>query len=129
MTNSTTEDAKTTGEGATGESQTSLIFKRFVRNKTSMVSLVLLVLIFGFSISAIGLGPIPGWWHHDYFTPVSVVDSGRPTLSVIPEWLGGAGIALGEHPFGQTRIGVDYFAATMRGVQSPTEPRDRNACV
>ena len=118
MTNSTTEDAKTTGEGATGESQTSLIFKRFVRNKTSMVSLVLLVLIFGFSISAIGLGPIPGWWHHDYFTPVSVVDSGRPTLSVIPEWLGGAGIALGEHPFGQTRIGVDYFAATMRGVQN-----------
>ncbi|WP_347756668.1 ABC transporter permease [Agrococcus sp. ProA11] len=117
MTNPTA-NGKTPGEGTAGESQTTLVFKRFVRNKTSMVSFVLLVAIFAFSISAIGLGPIPGWWHHNYYQPVPVVDAGKPTLSLIPEWLGGAGFALGEHPFGQTRIGVDYFAATMRGVQN-----------
>ena len=116
MTNSTT--AKTTGDETAGESQAGLVFKRFVRSKTSMVSLVLLVAIFAFSISAIGLGPIPGWWHYNYYQPVPVLNAGLPTLSLIPEWLGGAGISLGEHPFGQTRIGVDYFAATMRGVQN-----------
>jgi peptide/nickel transport system permease protein len=101
-----------------GQSQGRLILRRFVSNKTSMVSLVLLFAIFAFSISAIGLGPIPGWWQYNYFQPYPVLDAGRPTLSLIPEWLGGAGIALGEHPFGQTRIGIDYFAQTMRGVQN-----------
>nr|WP_241429092.1 ABC transporter permease [Agrococcus sp. ARC_14] len=99
-------------------SQGRLIMRRFVSNKTSMVSLVLLVAIFVFSVSAIGIGPIPGWWPLDYRQPMTLVDGGRPTVSLIPEWLGGAGFFLGEHPFGQTRIGVDYFAATMRGVQN-----------
>lgn len=111
MTNPTTDSARTTGEGASGESQGQLILKRFVRNKTSMVSFILLVAIFAFSISAIGLGPIPGWWSKDYFTPSANLDGGRPTLSLFP-------FSLGEHPFGQNRIGIDYFAMTMRGVQN-----------
>lgn len=101
-----------------GQSQGRVIFGRFVRNKTAMVSLALLLLVLAFSIAAIGLGPIPGWWHYNYYQPYPLVDSGRPTLSLVPEWLGGSGISLGDHPFGQTRIGVDYFAATMRGVQN-----------
>ncbi|WP_234946166.1 ABC transporter permease [Agrococcus sp. Marseille-P2731] len=114
-----TNSAKTTTqEEVAGQSQSRLIFTRFVSNKSSMVSLVLLVAIFVFAISAIGIGPIPGWWHYDYRTPSTVVDGGRPTLSLIPEWLGGAGLFLGDHPFGQNRIGVDYFAQTMRGVQN-----------
>lgn len=115
MTNPSTT---VTQEETAGQSQGRLILKRFVTNKTSMVSLVLLVAIWVFAISAIGIGPIPGWWHHDYRTPSAVVEGGRPTMSLIPEWLGGAGIYLGEHPFGQNRIGVDYFAQTMRGVQN-----------
>ncbi len=116
MTNATTT---VTQEETAGQSQGRLILKRFVTNKASMVSLVLLVAIWVFAISAIGIGPIPGWWHHDYRTPsASIVEGGRPTVSLIPEWLGGAGIYLGEHPFGQNRIGVDYFAQTMRGVQN-----------
>ncbi len=107
-----------TDDQRAGESQGRLILKRFSRNGIAMVSLVLLLLLFVFSVSAIGLGPIPGWWKHDYVTPLPPAEGGRPTLSLIPEWLGGAGIMLGEHPFGQNRIGVDYFAQTMRGVQN-----------
>ncbi|SFS15327.1 peptide/nickel transport system permease protein [Agrococcus baldri] len=112
MTNTAISDAEV------GQSQARLIFRRFVTNKTAMVSFVLLIAIFGFSISAIGLGPIPGWWHYNFYAPMPTANEGRPTLSIIPEWLGGSGISLGDHPFGQTRIGVDYFAATMRGVQN-----------
>lgn len=105
-------------EGASGESQGRLILKRFVRNKTAMVSLALLIAIFAFAISATGLGPIPGWWKHNYYEPLPTYEGGRPTLQLIPEFLGGSGFGLGEHPFGQNRIGVDYFAMTMRGVQN-----------
>jgi ABC-type dipeptide/oligopeptide/nickel transport system permease subunit len=36
-----------------------------------------------------------------------------------PTWLGGAGIQLGEHPFGlDNEAGKDMFAMTMRGVQT-----------
>ncbi|GAA1416906.1 ABC transporter permease [Agrococcus citreus] len=103
-----------TQEHTVGQSQSRVILNRFVRNKTAMVSLVLLLLTFVFSVSAIGLGPIPGWWKYDYVTPGAPFDNGRPTLSLIP----GEGFGLGEHPFGQNRIGVDYFAMTMRGVQN-----------
>ena len=107
-------DNGTTQEKTVGQSQSRVILNRFVRNKTAMVSLVLLLLTFLFSVSAIGLGPIPGWWKFDYVTPGTPFEGGRPTLSLIP----GEGFGLGEHPFGQNRIGVDYFAMTMRGVQT-----------
>jgi peptide/nickel transport system permease protein len=107
-------DSSTTTERTVGQSQSRVILQRLVRNKTAMVSLVLLLFTFVFSVSAIGLGPIPGWWKYDYVTPMAPFEGGRPTLSLIP----GEGFGLGEHPFGQNRIGVDYFAMTMRGVQN-----------
>lgn len=101
-----------------GKSQSQLILRRFVTNPTAMVSLGVLLVVFLFAASAIGLGPIPGWWQHSYTQPLAQLNGGRPTLSLVPEWLGGEGIHLGEHPFGQSRIGVDYFALVMRGVQN-----------
>lgn len=102
-----------------GLSQGRLIFRRFIRNKLAMASLVVFVAIGVFSISAIGVGPIPGWWKYNW---VQLNDQysagGAPTLSVIPEWLGGKGMVWGEHPFGQDRIGRDYFAQVMRGIQN-----------
>ena len=39
------------------------------------------------------------------------MNGGEPTLSLFP-------FSLGDHPFGQDRIGRDYFAMTMRGIQN-----------
>lgn len=101
-----------------GVSQGRLILRRFLANKVAVVSGILFLIVVAFSMSAIGIGPIPGWWKHDYTTLSPATAGGAPTLSVVPEWLGGEGIHLGEHPFGQSRIGIDYFAMTMRGVQN-----------
>ena len=46
-----------------------------------------------------------------------MVNGGRPTLSVVPQFLGGDGFRWGEHPFGQDTTGKDYFALVMRGTQ------------
>ncbi|KQR85644.1 ABC transporter permease [Microbacterium sp. Leaf179] len=94
-----------------GVSQGRLVLRRFLSNKISVVSGILFVLLAIFSISAIGLGPIPGWWKYDYTSLNPQNDGGAPTLSVFP-------FSLGEHPFGQDRIGIDYFAMTMRGIQN-----------
>ncbi len=102
-----------------GLSQGRLIFRRFVRNKVAMAALVVFVAIGLFSVSAIGIGPIPGWWKYNWVQlNDQLLPGGAPTLSVVPEWAGGAGVALGEHPFGQDRIGRDYFAQVMRGIQN-----------
>ncbi|GAA3872640.1 ABC transporter permease [Leifsonia kafniensis] len=100
------------------ESQGRLIWRRFRGNRIAVTSGVLAVVIILFAISAIGLGPIPGWWKYSYTALNPQVNNGAPTLSLIPTWLGGSGITLGEHPFGQNRIGKDYFAMTMRGIQN-----------
>lgn len=100
------------------ESQGRLIFKRFLANKVAVGALILILVIIGFAISAIGLGPIPGWWKYGYTGLNDQVNGGTPTLSLLPKWLGGTGIRVGEHPWGQDRIGKDYFAMTMRGVQN-----------
>jgi len=100
------------------ESQGRLIFKRFLSNKVAVGALILIFAIIVFSISAIGLGPIPGWWKYNYTSLNDQLNGGQPTLSVVPEWLGGKGITFGDHPWGQDRIGKDYFAMTMRGVQN-----------
>jgi len=105
------------GDGA-GESQGRLILKRFLANKLAVASVILYLIILVFAISAIGLGPIPGWWHYSYKDLPTLLNGGTPTLSLVPKWLGGAGIHLGQHPFGQDTIGKDYFALTMRGIQN-----------
>ncbi|MCY7405301.1 MAG: ABC transporter permease [Cryobacterium sp.] len=100
------------------ESQGRLIWRRFVGNKVAVASVILIVVIIVFAIAAIGNGLIPGWWKFSYKELNPQVNRGDPTLSLVPVWLGGNGVSLGEHPFGQDRIGKDYFAMTMRGIQN-----------
>lgn len=101
-----------------GKSQGRLILERFLHNGVSMVSLGIFLLIILLSVTALGAFGIPGWWHWQYTDLAPLLNGGAPTLSLTPEWLGGAGIHLGEHPFGQTLIGIDYFSMVMRGVQN-----------
>lgn len=105
-------------EQVKGIGQGRLILRRFLSNKLAVTCLVIYVLLVLFALTAVGFGPIPGWWKHSYTELGPQVGGGVATLSIIPKWLGGDGIHLGEHPFGQSRIGVDYFAMTMRGVQN-----------
>ena len=85
------------------ESQGRIIWRRFVGNKMAVTSIFLVVFIVLFSISAIGVGPIHGWWKYTYQELNPQVNQGAPSL---------------EHPFGQDRIGKDYFALVMRGIQN-----------
>lgn len=97
--------------------QGQLIRRRFLRHRAAMVSLTIFTFVLVLSVTSIGVGPIPGWWDKDFTSIGSVVDGGRPTLSVVPEILGGDGLRWGEYPFGQDNLGTDYFALTMRGAQ------------
>ncbi|PZE25352.1 MULTISPECIES: ABC transporter permease [unclassified Curtobacterium] len=97
------DDAASGQEHEPGESQGRIILRRFLGNKLAVISLVVYVLVILFSISAIGLGPIPGWWHYSYKALNPLVGGGAPSS---------------DHPFGQDRIGKDYFALTMRGIQN-----------
>lgn len=101
-----------------GVSQGRLILRRFLRNKIAMISAAIFLAVVALSVTSIGVFGIPGWWHWKHTDLAPLLNGGKPTLSLIPEWLGGEGIHLGEHPFGQTLIGIDYFAMTMRGVQN-----------
>lgn len=79
--------------------------------------MVLLAVVVLLAFTSIGIGPVPGWWDKSPTETGSLVNGGKPTLGLVPEFLGGAGLALGEHPFGQDNVGKDYFALTMRGTQ------------
>jgi len=83
-------------------SQGQLVRRRFFRHKGAMASLIVLAVVVVVAFTSIGIGPIPGWWHHDYSLAGTVVNGGRPS------W---------EHPFGQDTVGKDYFALVMRGTQ------------
>jgi len=96
-------------DAVAGKSQGRLIFERFLQNRISVVSLFLLLGVIVFTFSATGFGPIPGWWKYNY-TSLNP-QSGGATLTLWP-------FSLGEHPFGQNRVGVDYFALVMRGIQN-----------
>jgi ABC-type dipeptide/oligopeptide/nickel transport system permease subunit len=103
-----------------GLSQSQIVRRRFVRHKGAMAGMILLLLIVLLAVTSIGSGPIPGWWKWSYTDLVpSTQGTGEPTLSLRPTWLGGAGIHLGDHPFGlDNEAGKDMFALTMRGVQT-----------
>lgn len=94
-----------TGSGNRGESQGRIVVRRFLRNRVSVAALVLYILMVLFSFSAIGFGPIHGWWHYNYYQLNSNISQNAPIL-------------FSDHPFGQDRIGRDYFALTMRGIQN-----------
>jgi ABC-type dipeptide/oligopeptide/nickel transport system permease subunit len=110
-------------EGAPGgmtvvaRTQGQLIRRRFFRHRAALAGMILLAGVLVLAFSSIGIGPLPGWWHLSYKATAEVVDGGRPTLSVVPSFLGGEGLRWGAHPFGQDNIGKDYFALTMRGAQ------------
>ncbi|MDV6011552.1 ABC transporter permease [Haloechinothrix sp. LS1_15] len=105
------------GMGVEARSQAQLVLRRFLRHKGAVAGLIGLGAIVVLAMSSIGFGPIPGWWPKDFATTGTLVNEGRPTLSVWPSFLGGPGFQIGEHPFGQDNVGRDYFALTMRGAQ------------
>jgi ABC-type dipeptide/oligopeptide/nickel transport system permease subunit len=104
-----------------GLSQGRIVFRRFVRHKGAMISAAVLFLIVVLAFSSIGIDALglhtTGWWMFTYSQINPIVNGTSPTLSVLPEWLGGAGIHLGVHPFGQDEVGRDIFAEVMRGMQ------------
>lgn len=97
-------------EDVRGLSQGRIVTKRFFGHTGAVVSIVVLFFVLVLAISAIGIGPIPGWWKYSYTDTPPLVDGGRPTLQLFP-------FSLGDHPFGQDRVGRDLFAMTMRGTQ------------
>jgi peptide/nickel transport system permease protein len=103
-----------------GLSQGQIVRRRFVRHKGAMIGLIVLLLIVVLAVTSVGLGPLPGWWKWDHTDIVpSAQGTEEPTLSLRPTWLGGAGVQLGDHPFGlDNERGKDMFAMTMRGVQT-----------
>ncbi|MEN0071382.1 MAG: ABC transporter permease [Propionicimonas sp.] len=101
-----------------GLSQGQIVWRRFIRHRGAIFGLVILLTITVLAISAMGIGPIPGWWiWQDPTKPLPMINGGQPTLT-LPTWLGGPGFALGEHPFGQDNIGIDNFASVMAGVKT-----------
>jgi peptide/nickel transport system permease protein len=114
----TTSPDGETVEATVGVSQGRLILRRFVEHRASLIAIVVLIAIFLISVSSAGAFGLSGWWKWKYTQLSPLLNGGAPTLSVIPRFLGGAGVQLGDHPFGQTLIGIDYFAMTMRGIQN-----------
>ncbi len=104
------------GMNITARSQGELVRRRFFRHRGALGGMVALAFVLLLAFTSIGYGPIPGWWGKSYLVPSSVIESGRPTLDLIP-WFDGDGLSVGANPFGQDNIGKDYFALTMRGAQ------------
>ena len=111
-----------------GLSQRQIILRRFLRHRAAMVAMVYLlsILIFVFSALDLKFGPFQyrGWWKFDTeelldlrFGDCPGGTQGCPTISLRPKFLGGQGVGLGTHPFGQDNIGRDYFALVMKGTQ------------
>ncbi|MCB0969561.1 MAG: ABC transporter permease, partial [Ilumatobacter sp.] len=101
-----------------GLSQGQIVRKRFFRHKGAMISLVVLAFIIVMAVTSVGAGPIPGWYQWEHTDLIPPVQDESPTISIIPSFLGGDGIAWGDHPFGvDNQNGKDLFALTMRGVQ------------
>jgi ABC-type dipeptide/oligopeptide/nickel transport system permease subunit len=111
-----------------GLTQRQIVFRRFIHHRAAMISICVLIslTIFVFTALNFKIGPIAyhGWWRYgikdipelQYKTcPGRTI--GCPSISIRPTWLGGSGIHLGQHPFGQDDIGRDYFALVMRGAQ------------
>lgn len=111
------EDAELSKNESQSKSQGQLIRRRFLNHKPAIVSSVVLVFITVMAFTSIGFAGLPGWWDKDFSKAGELINGGAPTMSLWPTWLGGSGIAFGEHPFGQDTTGKDYFALVMRGTQ------------
>jgi peptide/nickel transport system permease protein len=104
-----------------GRSQGAIVMRRFLRHRGAMISLAVLIIVVVLSISSEGLDLLGidfhGWWKWTWTDLANISNHGEPTLSLIPQWLGGAGIRWGDHPLGQDSLGRDVFAEVMRGTQ------------
>lgn len=100
-----------------GLSQGQIVRRRFFRHVGAVGGLVTLIFVTLLSLSSVGFGPIPGWWQFSGRETGSVIDGGRPSLSM-PTWLGGDGFTIGQHPFGQDEVGRDIFGLVMQGTQT-----------
>lgn len=108
-----------------GLSQGQIVRRRFFRHRGALISMVVLAFIIILAFSSVGLSlsffgiPIrtPGWWQWTWTQIDPPQNGGRPTLSLIPQFLGGEGLRFGDHPFGQDEVGRDIFAVVMRGTQ------------
>jgi ABC-type dipeptide/oligopeptide/nickel transport system permease subunit len=102
--------ATTAADDVRGLSQGRIVFKRFLGHGAAVAGIVIFLLVLLLAVTSIGAGPIHGWWKYTYRQTPTLVDAGRPSLSLFPfRW--------GDHPFGQDRVGRDMFAMTMRGAQ------------
>ena len=112
-----------------GLSQGQIVVRRFFRHRAAVISLITIFSIVIFVFTAMdfrifGIWRVPGWWRWTTedlpelrYGDCSGGTVGCPTISVLPKFLGGAGIGLGSHPFGQDDIGRDFFALVMKGTQ------------
>jgi peptide/nickel transport system permease protein len=117
-----------------GLSQGQIIFRRFVRHKAAMSSVIVLmfIILFSYTGSGIHLGDsnnkitVQGWWPYqiDQIDPEGAVESmcangipGCPTLDLIPEFIDGTGMQVGAHPLGMDTVGTDYLALVLRGAE------------
>jgi ABC-type dipeptide/oligopeptide/nickel transport system permease subunit len=104
-----------------GLSQGQIVRRRFFQHRAAVTSMIVLALIVLLAFTSVGIDVwglrIPGWWLYDWREIPSVENRGVPSLSLLPEFLGGAGFAIGNHPFGQDEVGRDTFAVVMRGAQ------------
>ncbi|RBP66278.1 peptide/nickel transport system permease protein [Brevibacterium sanguinis] len=95
-----------------GLSQGRIVLRKFLRHKGAMIGMVVFALIAIFAYSALGIGPLRGWWIHNHVSSGPVVNPGGA-----PTWSLSDPFTLGEHPFGQDEIGRDNFAMVMKGTQ------------
>lgn len=108
-----------------GLSQGTIVRRRFVRHKAAMASIILLLGIILLAFSSVGLDvgtesfkiQTKGWWQYGYSATSEVENGGDPTLDILPAFIDGTGVQVGNHPFGQDEIGRDGFARVMRGAQ------------
>jgi ABC-type dipeptide/oligopeptide/nickel transport system permease subunit len=101
-----------------GLSQGQIVRRRFFRHRGAIGGFLTLAIIMLLAYSSIGIFGIHGWWKWDPNDQPTLTNAGgTPTLS-LPWWLGGDGLAIGTHPFGQDELGQDTFARTMRGTQT-----------
>lgn len=112
-----------------GLSQGQIVVRRFFRHRAAVIALITIFSIVIFVFSALdfrlfGIWRIQGWWKWTTedlpelrFGDCPGDTIGCPTISIRPKFLGGAGVGLGQHPFGQDDIGRDFFALVMKGAQ------------
>ncbi|WP_251450336.1 ABC transporter permease [Microbacterium sp. Marseille-Q6648] len=104
-----------------GLSQGQIVRRRFFRHLGAVTSMIVLAFIVLLAFTSVGVDlwgiRIPGWWQYSWTEIPTKLNNGVPTLSIIPQFLGGPGIRFGDHPFGQDEVGRDIFAVVMRGAQ------------